>query len=82
MVALLCYCWHTAVRVLVLFLKVWWVDLWSVIVAVPGLPFHSQLLLSIYLIEAPFNTFANRADPDQAALIGANRADPDQAALI
>ena len=24
--------------------------------------------LTLYLIETPFNTFANRADPDQAAL--------------
>ena len=27
--------------------------------------------LTIYLIETPFNTFANRADPDQAALVRA-----------
>ena len=27
--------------------------------------------LSLYLIEMPFNTFANRADPDQAALLRA-----------
>ena len=39
------------------------------------------------LLERPFNAFANRADPDQAALLEtpcntfANRADPDQAAL-
>ena len=25
--------------------------------------------LTLYLIETPFNTFANRADPDQAALV-------------
>ena len=25
--------------------------------------------LTIYLIEMPFNTFANRVDPDQAALL-------------
>ena len=25
-------------------------------------------MLTLYLIEMPFNTFANRADPDQAAL--------------
>ena len=30
--------------------------------------------LTLYLIETPFNTFANRADPDQAAL-------PDQGLL-
>ena len=24
--------------------------------------------LTLYFIETPFNTFANRADPDQAAL--------------
>ena len=29
--------------------------------------------LTLYLIETPFNPFANRADPDQAALV---RADP------
>ena len=27
--------------------------------------------LSFYLIETPFHTFANRADPDQAALVRA-----------
>ena len=27
--------------------------------------------LTLYLIETPFNAFANRADPDQAALIRA-----------
>ena len=25
--------------------------------------------LTLYLIETPFNTFVNRADPDQAALV-------------
>ena len=40
------------------------------------------------LLETPCNTFANRADPDQAALARdtfytfVNRADPDQAALL
>ena len=29
------------------------------------------LRLTIYLIETPFNTFANRANPDQAALLRA-----------
>ena len=38
MVAFLC----SAVSALVLFLKVWWVDLRSVIVAVPGLLFISS----------------------------------------
>ena len=28
-------------------------------------------ILTLYLIEMPFNTFANRADPDQAALVRA-----------
>ena len=28
-------------------------------------------VLTLYLIEAPFNAFANRADPDQAALLRA-----------
>ena len=27
--------------------------------------------LTIYLIEKPFNTFANRVDPDQTALVRA-----------
>ena len=27
--------------------------------------------LTLYLIEMPFNTFVNRADPDQAALVRA-----------
>ena len=27
--------------------------------------------LTLYLIETPFNAFANRADPDQAALVRA-----------
>ena len=27
--------------------------------------------LTLYLIETPFNSFANRADPDQAALLRA-----------
>ena len=31
----------------------------------------SRLLLTLYLIETPFNTFANRADPGQTALIRA-----------
>ena len=30
-----------------------------------------QFDLTLYLIETPFNTFANRADPDQAALVRA-----------
>ena len=29
------------------------------------------LVLSLHLIETPFNTFANREDPDQAALLRA-----------
>ena len=28
-------------------------------------------LLTLYLMEIPFNTFATRADPDQAALLRA-----------
>ena len=28
-------------------------------------------ILTLYLIEMPFNTFANRANPDQAALVRA-----------
>ena len=30
--------------------------------------FDAYFLLTLYLIETPFNTFANRADTDQAAL--------------
>ena len=30
-----------------------------------------QFDLTLYLIETPFNAFANRADPDQAALVRA-----------
>ena len=29
------------------------------------------VILTLYLIETPFNTFANRVDPDQAALVRA-----------
>ena len=45
---------------------------WPMIVAFPG---HTHLLfeLTLYLIETPFNTSANRADPDQAAHIRAAR---------
>ena len=31
----------------------------------------SAMLLTLYLKETPFNAFANRADPDQAALVRA-----------
>ena len=30
-----------------------------------------DLIEALYLVETPFNTFANRADPDQAALVRA-----------
>ena len=33
-------------------------------------PWHDACL-TLYLIEMPFKAFANRADPDQAALVGA-----------
>ena len=33
----------------------------------------NTLTLTLYQIEMPFNTFANRADPDQAALVRAAR---------
>ena len=36
-----------------------------------NLKFWLSFGLTLYLIETPFNTFANRADPDQAALIRA-----------
>ena len=29
------------------------------------------MIVTLYNIETPFNTFANRADPDQAAPVGA-----------
>ena len=32
---------------------------------------QTQYNLTLYLIETPFNAFANRADPDQAALVRA-----------
>ena len=31
----------------------------------------TKLLLTLHLIEMPFDAFANRADPDQAALVRA-----------
>ena len=31
----------------------------------------TRLMLTLFLIETPFNTFANRADPDQAAHVRA-----------
>ena len=34
-------------------------------------PYAPLRSLTLYLIETPFNTFANRADPDQAALLRA-----------
>ena len=34
-------------------------------------PIENAILLIVYLIEMPFNAFANRADPDQAAIIRA-----------
>ena len=43
--------------------------------------FNGLTSWTLNLIETPFNTFANRADPDQTALERANRADPDQTAL-
>ena len=41
---------------------------------------HSDLILTLYLIETPFNAFANRAYPDQAALLRAAEL-PDQGLL-
>ena len=32
---------------------------------------HTQNVLTLYLIQRPFNAFANRADQDQAALVRA-----------
>ena len=37
-------------------------------VRIGGCPLY---ILILYLIEMPFNAFANRADPDQAALVRA-----------
>ena len=34
----------------------------------PSLMSHHCALLPLYLIETPFNTFENRADPDQGLL--------------
>ena len=36
------------------------------LIPTPGFPY-----LTLYLIEKPFEAFANRADPDQAALVRA-----------
>ena len=44
----------------------------------PLLQYLSGMGLTLYLTEAPFNTFANRADPDQVALL---RVLPDQGLL-
>ena len=35
----------------------------------PRIPFKGFWSLTLYLIETTFNTFANRVDPDQAALV-------------
>ena len=40
------------------------------LVSLLGLKLEILLTLN-YLIEKPLNSFANRADPDQAALVGA-----------
>ena len=37
----------------------------------PLSPLPKLYPLTLYLIETPFNTFAKRADPDQAALVRA-----------
>ena len=34
---------------------------------------HKDVFVTLYLIEMPFNAFANRADPDQAALVKQSR---------
>ena len=34
-------------------------------------PKHVRQIITLYLIETPFNTFANRADLDQTALVRA-----------
>ena len=41
----------------------------------PGILSFSPTSLTLYLIQTPFNAFANREDPDQAALV------PDQGLL-
>ena len=52
-------------------------QVWYLIVSIPNVCLLSylfanyMLVLILYLIEMPFNTFANRADPDQAALVRA-----------
>ena len=35
--------------------------------------FKLRFVLTLYPIETPFSTFANRADPDQTALVRATR---------
>ena len=45
-------------------------------------PEYLFVVLTLYLIETPFNTFANRADPDQAALLGAAWSGPTLFALV
>ena len=42
-----------------------------------GIPSYHVSTFNLYLIETPFNTVANRADPDQAALLEL----PDQGLL-
>ena len=37
----------------------------------PATPWSLVKHLTLYLIETPFDAFANRADPDQAALVRA-----------
>ena len=54
------------VSALWLFLTVPWVGVQCVIVVFPD---HTHFLLTLYLIETPFNAFANRIDRDQAALV-------------
>ena len=43
------------------------IDTIKAVLNLNSLAFH----LTLYLIEMPFNTFANRADPDQTALVRA-----------
>ena len=53
---------------------------------VNGLAFQQKAIqnisLTLCLIETPFNTFANRADPDQAALVRAAWSEPTLFAYV
>ena len=43
---------------------------------------HPHGCLTLYLIETPLNNFANTTDLESRHILFANRVDPDQAALV